>query len=75
MTWLAWYVDRWPHDGSTGVWYTPRDPMTPADAWHEEFDIERTNLGATPFRWFWDGSNWQFDARPRSALLSTRTWG
>lgn len=69
MTWWAWYVDRWPHDGTTGAWYAPSAPMSTFDAWREQFDIERTNLGAQAYRWFWNGQNWQYDGRQRSELL------
>lgn len=71
MKWFLWWVQRDTRLGlGPGQWYGPR-ALTDYGAWSEELDIERATRGVLRlYRWVWTGAEWQYDTRPRLALLA-----
>ena len=66
---FLWWVAR-PHDPNGGQWYGWKY-LTDYEAFQEQLSI-RTNTEDVSglYRWIWDGSQWQYDARPDSALIA-----
>jgi hypothetical protein len=63
-TWYIWWIER--DYGSQ--WFGPK-LLSDEAVWRFEYDVERGTRGVRRlYRWFWDGSSWQYDTRSAESL-------
>lgn len=66
MKWFLWWVVKY----GGGQWYGPRN-LTDYQAFQEQLAIyQGTDYVEKLYRLVWDGTQWNYDTRPDSELVS-----
>jgi hypothetical protein len=72
--WFIWWIARKTYFNGkwsdSGTWYGMKY-LTDREVWQEEFDIGRSNLDATLYRFRWNGEEWIWDKRTNVELMAS----